>query len=70
MAGKLFVLIRFRRHEWGAAKSRKYCRLIRLIAEVDEKAVRKRHAQGWVDEVNEDLDLLVRRVKEAKINGK
>ena len=39
-----------------------------VVAEAEEAPLRKRHAQGWVDEVVEggDLDALVRRVKEAR----
>jgi urocanate hydratase len=37
-----------------------------VIAEVNEKATQKRHSQGWVDEVFEDLDRLCARVIEAK----
>ncbi len=39
-----------------------------MIAEVNEKATQKRHSQGWVDEVIEDLDKLCTRVTEAKQN--
>jgi urocanate hydratase len=33
--------------------------VVSLIAEVNEKAARKRHAQGWVDEITEDVDLAI-----------
>ncbi len=39
---------------------------ITVCAEVNEKAVRTRHSQGWVDEVIDDLDVLVARVVKAK----
>lgn len=42
--------------------------VVGVIAEVNEKAVSKRHAQGWVDEVFSDLDLLMPRIKIAKQN--
>jgi len=41
---------------------------ITVIAEVNEKATQKRHSQGWVDEVVNDLDKLCSRVVEAKKN--
>ena len=41
---------------------------ITVCAEVNEKAVKTRHSQGWVDEVISDLKLLVVRVKEAQDN--
>ena len=39
---------------------------IGVIAEVDEEPLRKRHAQGWVDEVVTDLDALVARIRAAR----
>ncbi len=40
-----------------------------VIAEVNPKAVEKRHAQGWVDEVVNDIGALVQRVKKAEQSG-
>ncbi len=39
---------------------------ITICAEVNPKAVRTRHAQGWVDEVISDKNALVARVKKAQ----
>jgi len=39
---------------------------ISITAEVNPAASRKRHEQGWVDELIDDIDQLVARVKEAK----
>lgn len=39
---------------------------ISVIAEVNELAARKRHQQGWVDELVTDLPSLAARVKQAK----
>jgi len=41
---------------------------ITVCAEVNAKAVKTRHSQGWVDEVIKDLGQLTRRVKKAKEN--
>lgn len=41
---------------------------ISVTAEVNPAASRKRHAQGWVDELIVDIPQLVARVKEAKAN--
>jgi urocanate hydratase len=41
---------------------------ISVVAEVNTKAARKRHAQGWVDEIIGDLNELVSRVKKAIAN--
>jgi urocanate hydratase len=40
-----------------------------VVAEVNEKAIRKRYAQGWVDEVIEDLPALTDRVQSAREKG-
>ena len=41
---------------------------ITICAEVNEKAARKRHEQGWASVIIDDMDELVERVKEAKEN--
>ena len=41
---------------------------ITVCAEVNPKAVQKRHEQKWVDEVYQDLDELVSRVRKAQEN--
>jgi urocanate hydratase len=47
------------------AKAAVIAGLVGVVAEVDEIAARKRHAQGWVDELFHDLDALVARVRRA-----
>ena len=42
--------------------------VISIVAEVNEKATIKRHEQGWVDEVINDLDALCERVITARKN--
>ncbi len=37
-----------------------------IVAEVNPKAAYKRHDQGWVDEVHEDLDQLIARARTAQ----
>ncbi|ERM83700.1 urocanate hydratase [Rhodonellum psychrophilum GCM71 = DSM 17998] len=39
---------------------------ITVCAEINPKAAQKRHKQGWVDELIDNLDFLVKRVKEAQ----
>lgn len=41
---------------------------VTVCAEVNSKATRTRHSQGWVDEVISDVDQLAFRVKEALAN--
>ena len=43
--------------------------MVGVIAEVNEKAIHTRHSQGWVDEVYNDLDSLLARIKEGVENG-
>jgi urocanate hydratase len=42
---------------------------ITVCAEVNPKITRIRHEQKWIDEIIEDLDALVERVKRAKTNN-
>ncbi|MCL4103872.1 UNVERIFIED_CONTAM: hypothetical protein GTU68_029189 [Idotea baltica] len=41
---------------------------IGIVAEINPSAARKRHAQGWLDELFEDLDTLIPRILEARKN--
>ena len=43
--------------------------MVGVIAEVNEKAIKTRHSQGWVDEVFEDLDALMVRIRLAVDGG-
>ena len=45
------------------------CGCIGIVAEVSGEALMKRHKQGWVNEVIDNLDDLVKRVREAKNNN-
>ena len=38
---------------------------ITICAEINPAAAEKRHSQGWVDELIQDLDILVKRTREA-----
>lgn len=42
---------------------------VTVCAEVNPKITRIRHEQGWIHEVIEDLDTLVKRVRQAQDNG-
>ena len=42
--------------------------VVSVIAEINPMAAVKRHAQGWVDELFDNLDLLVPRIKKAVDN--
>lgn len=66
LAGKVFVTSGLGGMSGAQPKAGNIAGCITVVAEVNEKATRKRHAQGWIDEVVEDLDKLVSRVKKAK----
>lgn len=42
--------------------------MIAVVAEINPKAAKVRHEQGWVDEVYTDLDLLLNRIEKAREN--
>jgi urocanate hydratase len=66
LAGKLFVTSGLGGMSGAQPKAGNIAGCITVIADVNPHATSKRHAQGWVDEVVENLDDLVRRVKKAK----
>lgn len=68
LAGKLFVTSGLGGMSGAQPKAGNIAGCITVIAEVNDKATEKRHAQGWVDEVTENLDELVIRVRKAKKN--
>ncbi len=51
-------------------KAGNIAKVVSVVAEVNPKAARKRHEQGWVDVLVEDMDELVKQVKEALNNNK
>jgi urocanate hydratase len=66
LAGKLFVTSGLGGMSGAQPKAGNIAGCITVVAEVNEKAARKRHAQGWVDELITDLTELVARVRSAK----
>jgi len=66
LEGKLFVTSGLGGMSGAQPKAGNIAGCITVVAEVNSKATNKRHEQGWVDEVISDLDLLVKRVQEAK----
>lgn len=68
LAGKLFVTSGLGGMSGAQPKAGNIAGCITVIAEVNEKATQKRHSQGWVDEVVNDLDKLCSRVSAAKKN--
>ncbi len=68
LAGKLFVSSGLGGMSGAQPKAGNIAGCISVVAEVNPKATQTRHSQGWVDEVIEDLNELVARVKAAKAN--
>ncbi|MFM7430378.1 MAG: urocanate hydratase, partial [Flammeovirgaceae bacterium] len=66
LAGKIFVTSGLGGMSGAQPKAGNIAGCITVIAEVNEKATKKRHEQGWVDEIMYDLNQLVSRVTEAK----
>jgi urocanate hydratase len=66
LKGKLFVSSGLGGMSGAQPKAASIAGIISVIAEVNPKAIKKRFSQGWVDEVIEDLDKLVKRVKYAR----
>lgn len=66
LAGKLFVSSGLGGMSGAQPKAAIIAGAIGLIAEINPKAVKTRHSQGWVDEVYDNLDQVVARVRGAK----
>jgi urocanate hydratase len=63
---KLFVSSGLGGMSGAQPKAAKISGCISVTAEVNPKAIRTRHTQGWVDEVIADADALVKRIGRAK----
>jgi urocanate hydratase len=66
LAGKLFVTSGLGGMSGAQPKAGNIAGCITVVAEVNKKAVHTRHSQGWVDEVVDTTDALIKRVKKAK----
>ena len=67
--GKLFLTAGLGGMSGAQPKAGNIAGCITVVAEVNEKAARKRHEQGWVDEIFDELEPLVDRLR-AAINDK
>ncbi len=65
-SGLLFVTCGLGGMSGAQPKAAKIANLVSVTAEINPKAVHTRHSQGWVDEVYENLDLLIPRIKTAQ----
>ncbi len=64
--GKLFVTSGLGGMSGAQPKAGNIAGCVTVCAEINPKAVHTRHSQGWVDEVIDDLETLVVRVRQAK----
>lgn len=64
--GKLFVTCGLGGMSGAQPKAGKISGLVTVVAEINPKATKTRHSQGWVDEVHTDLSKLIERIKKAQ----
>lgn len=65
LAGKLFVSSGLGGMSGAQPKAGVIAGVVSVIAEINPKATEVRHSQGWVDEVYDDLDKLIPRIRKA-----
>jgi urocanate hydratase len=69
LKGKIFVTAGLGGMSGAQAKAAVIAGAICVVAEVNPEAATKRHAQGWVDELETDLDALTERLEAARAAG-
>lgn len=67
-AGKIFLTAGLGGMSGAQPKAGNIAGCITICAEVNPAAAKKRHAQGWVDELIDDIEILITRTKRAKEN--
>ncbi|MCM1198789.1 MAG: urocanate hydratase, partial [Clostridium sp.] len=65
MGGMLFVTAGLGGMSGAQPKAGVISGVVSVIAEINPLAARKRHEQGWVDEIHENLDELIPRIRKA-----
>ena len=66
LAGKVFVTSGLGGMSGAQAKAAVIAGAICVIAEINPKALHKRHEQGWLQEVATDLSSVLRRIEQAR----
>lgn len=69
LEGKLFVSSGLGGMSGAQPKAAKIAGTVSIVAEVNPMAAKKRHEQGWVDELHSDLDAIIERALKAKDDG-
>jgi urocanate hydratase len=64
-AGKLFVTAGLGGMSGAQPKAGNIAGVVSVTAEINPKAAEKRHLQGWVDELHNNLDELIPRIRKA-----
>ena len=65
IAGKLFVTAGLGGMSGAQPKAGNIAGVVSVTAEINPKAAEKRFAQGWVDELHDNLDELIPRIRKA-----
>ena len=68
LEGKLFLTAGLGGMSGAQPKAGNIAGCVSVTAEVNPKAAKVRHSQGWVDELIDDIGILCERVKKAKAN--
>ncbi len=66
LRGKLYVTSGLGGMSGAQGKASVITGAVGVLAEINPKAVKRRHEQGWVDEVEDDLDKLLARIERAR----
>lgn len=66
--GKIFLTAGLGGMSGAQPKAGNIANCVTVCAEVNANAATKRHQQGWVDELIDDMDELVARIREAQAN--
>ena len=66
--GKIFLTAGLGGMSGAQPKAGNIANCITVCAEVNAKAATKRHQQGWVDELIDNMDALIERVRQAQAN--
>ena len=66
--GKIFLTSGLGGMSGAQPKAGNIAKCISVVAEINPKAATKRHQQGWVDELIDDMDVLINRVRQAQSN--
>jgi urocanate hydratase len=69
LAGKVFVTSGLGGMSGAQAKAAVIAGAVGVVAEINPRALHKRHEQGWVEEIEQDLDRLLARIEQARNAG-